>query len=283
MNYKLLAGALALLLLSGCTAQIGYRYLDTFVEWEIEDYVELTDSQQQTVSATIDAMHRWHARTQLPAYQDALRELRRLVADNELTYNDIDRFENILWQYWGAIQERVYEDAEVLSMLSLAQRRDIIQHLQEKLDEQREEEAEESESPILEQIDRVSRREERIKEWTGSITKKQQQIVRQWVQERPTGNFWLAYRQRWNDAFAEVILAEPIDMAALKALIMSPRQLRTPQHKEYTEQRTAVRHKYLWQLYQSLTPQQREKLLQQADEYLVLLDDLIADFAVPQN
>lgn len=281
MNYRLLGSVLALLLLSGCTAQIGYRYLDTFVEWEIEDYVELTDSQQQSLSSTIDEMHLWHARTQLPEYQRSLRELRRLVAEQQLTYNDIDRFENKLWQYWGAVQQRVFEDADLLSALSLSQRRDLIKHLQEKLEEQREEEAEESESPLLEQIDRVSRREERIKEWTGSITKEQQRLVRQWVQERPEGNYWLAYRQRWNDALAEVILAEPIDMAALKTLIISPRQLRTQQHKNYTEQRTAVRHKYLWKIYESLTPQQREKLLQQADEYLQLLDDLIADFAAP--
>ena len=29
------------LLLTGCTAQLGYRFADTFIEWRLEDYVEL--------------------------------------------------------------------------------------------------------------------------------------------------------------------------------------------------------------------------------------------------
>ena len=33
-------------LLIGCTAQFGYRYLDTFIEWQLDDYVELTDEKK---------------------------------------------------------------------------------------------------------------------------------------------------------------------------------------------------------------------------------------------
>jgi hypothetical protein len=160
----------------------------------------------------------------------------------------------------------------------MAQRRELLNNLQDKIDEQREEQAEDNDSPILAQIDRVNRREERLKEWTGDVTDEQQVLIRKWVRERPEGEFWLDYRQRWHDAFTNALLQQPPDMQALQALITEPRELRSAEHKAYTEQRTAVRHKYLWLLYESLTDGQRQKLLEQADEYLQLLDELIADF-----
>ena len=267
------------LLLTGCTAQLGYRFADTFIEWQLEDYVELNNDQQQQVSALIDELHVWHAQNELPKYREELAQLRTKIAENTLVYDDIDRVENKLWDFWSTVQQRVAEHADLLQQLSASQRKALIDAMQSKLEEQREEEQEEAQSELLEQIDRVSRREERIKDWTGSITEQQQTIVRQWVRERPTGGYWLNYRARWNDEFADALLSEPMDMDAINALIVEPRQLRSQAHKDYTEVRTAVRHKYLWKLHQSLTDQQRQRLLEKADEYLALLDDLIADFA----
>ena len=275
---KKLLCCLTVLLLTGCSAQLGYRYADTLVEWQLDDYVELTDDQQQRVSVTIDELHLWHAQQELPKYRTALAELREKIAAKQLQYDDIDRTENQLWQFWANVQNRLLDEVALLQDLSMAQRRELLNNLQDKIDEQREEQAEDNESPLLAQIDRVNRREERLKEWTGDVTDEQQVLIRKWVRERPEGEFWLDYRQRWHDAFADALLQQPPDMAALQALITEPRALRSAAHKAYTEQRTAVRHKYLWLLYESLTDSQRQKLLKQADEYLQLLDELIADF-----
>lgn len=279
MKRLLIACTATLVFLTGCTAQLGYRFADTFIEWQLDDYVELDDAQQQQVSTLIDELHVWHAQSELPKYRDELAQLRAKIAERKLVYNDIDAVENKLWDFWATIQQRVAKHAGMLQQLSISQRKDLIDALQTKLEEERNEEQEEAQSELLEQIDRVSRREERVKEWTGSITEQQQTIVRQWVLERPAGEYWLDYRARWNDAFAEALLSEPMDMEAINALIVDPRELRTQAHKDYTEVRTAVRHKYLWKLYESLTDAQRQRLLKQADEYLALLDDLIADFA----
>lgn len=279
MKRLLIASAAVALMLTGCTAQLGYRFADTFVEWQLDDFVDLNDQQQEQVSALIDELHVWHAQSELPKYRDELLSLRGKIADSTLKYNDIDLTENKLWGFWANVQQRIAEHADLLQQLSLSQRKDLITTLQTRLEEEREEESEEAQSQLLEQIDRVSRREQRFKEWVGSITEQQQSLIRQWVMERPDGDYWLGYRERWNDTFAEAILSEPVNMELVNQLIVQPRELRSKEHNEYTEIRTAVRHKYLWKLYQSLNDKQRQRLLKKADEYLNLLDDLIADFA----
>lgn len=275
---RLLALAVTALLVAGCTAQYGYRFADTLVEWQLDNYVELNDQQEQRVSSVIDQLHVWHAQQELPKYRQSLLQLRQLIATKEFKKHHIDDFEQLLWDYWGNVQQRLAGEAELLNDLTLSQRRELLDNLNEKLKERQQEQVEEQQSPILEQLDRVTRREERLEKWTGNVTVEQQNIIRRWVQDRPDGDFWLAYRQTWNDAFAEVLMQQPIPKEPLQQLIVEPRQLMSEQHQQYNQLRRCVRYNYLWQLYVSLTEQQRQRLLDKADEYEQLLSDLIEHF-----
>lgn len=277
---KLLVGSFILLLLAGCTAQLGYRYADTLIEWRLSDYVSLTDQQSELVSAKIDELHLWHATTELPKYRRLLQNVRQQISTQSLSYNDIDVIENKLWQLWSNIQQRLVKEAHLAAELSMSQRAELLDNMQEKLNEDYEEQQQLAEqSEFVRLIERGAKREERLQEWFGEVTKPQQQLLRQWLQEQPSGNHWLDYRQQWLDTLSTALLKNPIDLPVINQLVVEPQNLRTEQHIAYTEQRTAVRHKYLFKLYQSMSEQQRQYLLAEIDEYLSLLDDLIEDFS----
>lgn len=267
------------ILLVGCTAQLGYRYADTLVEWQLDEYVTLTDPQQEFTSQLIDELHRWHAQQELPKYRQSLQALRDALANKQFSASNLESIEASLWRYWGNLQQRIADEAEAINTLSFEQKEELLGNLQERLDERREEEREESESPILEQIDRVNRMEERLEEWTGDVTKEQQQLLHDWVKKIPDQDYWFDYRQRWHDQFAQVLLMEPVPIDALVELIVSPDKLRTEQHQDYMEQRRQLRAEYMLALEDSLTDDQRRRLLDKIDEYLTLLDDLIDHFA----
>lgn len=265
--------------LVGCTAQLGYRYADTLIEWQLDDYVSLTDEQQSEVSKLIDQLHRWHAQQELPKYHAALTELRNKLANDDFDESDLAAIEDDVWGFWSNIQQRAANEVERVDMLSFEQRQELVNSLQEKLDEDREEEQEEDEqNPILADIDRVNRIAERLEEWTGGITDEQKQLLREWVDELPEGDFWLDYRQRWADEFAAVMLQENVDTADLRELMVNPRALRTEQHEQYTEQRRQLRYRYLLQIEDQLNAEQRQHLLDKIDEYIALIDDLIQHF-----
>ncbi|MGM0525476.1 MAG: DUF6279 family lipoprotein [Pseudomonadota bacterium] len=266
------------LLLTGCAAQLGYRYADTLVEWQLDEYVELNSDQQQQASQVIEELHQWHATTELPKYREALLELRTLIAEQSLKQEHIGEFEDQLRQSWSNIQQRVVKHTDLLNELTPEQRKQLISNLYDNIKEEREERADDDSSELLAQIERVNRREERLEEWTGEVTGEQKFIMREWVKAQPDGSFWLDYRERWTAEFETVLLKQPIPQQPLNRLVTDPRHIRSDAHNEFNEKRRAVRHEYFWKLYQSLNQQQREKLVDKADEYLELLSDLIADF-----
>jgi len=266
------------LVLTGCAAQLGYRYADTLVEWQLDDYVELNSEQQQQASQVIDQLHQWHATTELPKYRRELLKLRTLISEQSLQREHIGEFEDKLWLFWSNVQQQVVKHSDLLNQLTVEQRRQLISNLYENIEEERAERAEDNTSELLAEIERVNRREERLKEWTGEVTKEQQVILHDWVKARPESSFWLDYRQRWTAEFETVLLQQPIPEQPLNRLITQPREIRSEAHLQYNEQRRYVRHKYMWALYQSLNQKQRDRLVNKADEYLELLSDLIADF-----
>ena len=68
---RLIAGLLALALLSGCSAnRFLYNRADTFVRWAVDDYVDFTSEQQQRFNDNLDVLLDWHRRAELPRYRE---------------------------------------------------------------------------------------------------------------------------------------------------------------------------------------------------------------------
>ena len=64
-----LAVVSSVLLLSGCSLSFYYKYVDWYVEWELEDYMSLTNAQEDIIEQVAKL---WNAQTQrTPACKSA--------------------------------------------------------------------------------------------------------------------------------------------------------------------------------------------------------------------
>ncbi|MDV6315141.1 DUF6279 family lipoprotein [Idiomarina sp. HP20-50] len=279
--YRLLGVLTVLAIIAGCTANIGYQFADTLVEWKVKDYVDLNDQQEKVLAQKIDAMHQWHAQTQLPLYRSELKALRDKVKTRSLTLRDIEAFENTLWVFWRNVLEQLEAESDLISTLSVKQRQQLIARLEEAQEERYQRwQEDKQDNPILQRLDRVTEVEEDLEDIIGDLTEEQDKLLRRWVNDSPgLQGEWLSYRSRWLTEFEKVLLNQPLDKDRLASLIVNPQQLRSKSFQKQREQSSERRRQFLWEMYQSLTNEQREKVINKADEYINLIDSLISDFS----
>ncbi|MCK7458616.1 DUF6279 family lipoprotein [Idiomarina aminovorans] len=279
--YRLIGVFTAFVFIAGCTANIGYQFADTLVEWKVNDYVDLNDKQEELLSEKVDRMHLWHAQTQLPLYREELKSLRDKVEKKSLTHEDISAFEDSLWTFWNNVLIQVEAEADLLATLTLEQREQLINRLEEAQQQRYQRlHKDKKQNPILRQLDRITDVEEDLEDILGDLTPEQDKLLRSWVKDSPElREQWLSYRDSWLTEFEKALLSQPVDKKRLSSLILDPKQLRIDEFQQQAQQSSELRKKFLWGMYQSLNQEQRKKVIKKADEYIDLLDSLISDFS----
>ncbi len=78
--FALVLSLLLGLTLGGCSAvRIGYNNAPNLLYWWIDGYVDFDDVQSAKARDTLDALHAWHARQELPAYIKLLQTLQAIA------------------------------------------------------------------------------------------------------------------------------------------------------------------------------------------------------------
>lgn len=278
--YRLIALLMALTVTVGCTANIGYHFADTLVEWKVNDYVDLNDQQDAILAAKVDELHQWHAQTQLPLYLNELTVLRDKVKAQSLRQEDIANFEQRLWVFWRNVLEQLESESQLLETLTMEQRQQLIVRLEETQEERYQRwQDDKDDNPILQKLDRITEVEEDLEDIMGDLTEEQDRLLRLWVKKAPQlEQEWLSYRANWLTAFEKALLSQPLDKKRLSSLIVNPQQLRSQSFQQLSGQSSELRKKFLWDMYRSLTEEQRQKVIDKANEYIDLINSLINDF-----
>lgn len=270
-----------LLILGGCSTQFGYRFADTFVEWQLAKYVDLSGQLEDNVDRSIDELHLWHARTQLPRYRAMLDELIVTLDEDELGANEIISYSDRLFDFWKTIRNQLEPYAlTYLPQLSAEQREQLITNLRERLEEEREEDAELD--PREQRRERLDRTLERAKEWLGPLRAEQRTLVRRWLDERVRNDEeWLAYQEAWLDLFATTLRepAAPDYADRMSLLITAPESLRSEALIDASQYNRALTQQLMLDLYQTLSYGQKRHLRNKLAEYRATVDSLINNFA----
>jgi hypothetical protein len=272
---------LSLLVLVGCSNRLGYRFVDTFIEWKLADYVSLSGQLATDVSAGIDELHLWHAQTQLPIYRSHLAELRGLIINDDLTEADMYRYSDIMTDWWQAVRAQVEPYAlHYMPQLSMPQREQIIQKIQADIDERKEEI---NASDFAEVLKRSHKRmENSLNGWIGRLESGQLRYLRRWLEQRQDVRvIWLDYQQLWLDEFASVLMQDDSELfqQRLSGLILQPEQMRPVALQQSLDSGREATMIMIYSMYESLTPKQKHRLVRTIDGYLADLDSLIVRYA----
>ncbi|MGP4843077.1 DUF6279 family lipoprotein [Marinobacter sp. 1Y8] len=197
---------LIVLFVSGCSSTtLAYRQLDWAIVWWVDDFIPLTDPQQDRLSQQVDQLLAWHCQSELPRYTQWLDQLHRQTAANPITRETVLKQQDALFDTIDRLLiEITPATTELLAGLTDSQ----VNALAESMAEKRQEREDEllSEDPQEQLEKREERVRERAERWLGPLMPTQRAIIAQWNAERGRQTeIWFDGRARWQAALLDAL------------------------------------------------------------------------------
>jgi phosphoglycolate phosphatase-like HAD superfamily hydrolase len=218
------------LAIAGCSsARLAYRYADWGTVWWVEDYVSLTNDQENTLEQGVRDLRQWHCSRELPRYELWLSSL---VADaNTAVLTDAARMEFHQEQLL-ALLPAITEKATPMIVAFLKTLTDEqVQELATNMASSQQELEQKllRNSPEATASARAQRTAERLETWLGDFSDDQYFRVQRWsAAQAGQTEIWLEGRQRWQQAFLEALQQrQQAEFAGVIAeLLQNPEQAR---------------------------------------------------------
>ena len=280
LNYSALRALLAVLVISvstsGCTTKLVYDFLDWGLYWELKDYVKFTRDQRLLVKDEISQLIDWHRSKELPQYADQLQRLSKELKSG-ITVEQLEESYNNLRDSWQRIVIKTLPAAvDIISNLNDEQVNDFFEILIEKEGD----DAKKIENGT--NVRTVKKREayvsKKIVDVIGKLNEDQKSLIAQWaLSMKPTKELSLAQAIQWRTRM-QTVLAERHNEQQLEnnlmVLFANPDQLRSTSYRRVIEKNKRLIMQLLFDLNQTLTNQQRSKLVKKLQSYINDFRDL---------
>ena len=280
LNYKALRSLLAVLVISvsasGCTIKLAYNFLDWGLYWELKDYVKFNRDQRLLVKDEISQLLDWHRSDELPQYADQLEKL-SIGLESGMTVEQLEESYNNLRDSWQRIVIKTLPAAaDIISNLNDQQINDFFEMLIEKEDEDAKDIESGTSARTLEK--RESYVSKKIVDVIGKLNEEQNDLIAQWAGSMvPTKEFSLVQAIQWRTRM-QAAIAERHDEQLLEKNLMvlfaNPDQLRSASYRRVIEKNKRLIMQLLFDLNQTLTNQQRSKLVKKLNGFIVDFRDL---------
>lgn len=271
-RYALLLVVLFLLLLSACTFSYLYRQLDWLIPWHLSDYVSVDNTQRSELERRLIARLEWHCGTQLTAYAEWFREMRR--APHPFSRTDLEHHYRRSLEFWHVLMEKLSPDISTLLIsASDAQVKELMSNLELRNQELEKRYVKAGWKKVRQR--RIERMEEILRRWIGPLNEKQQQALERWSRELgKSGDDWIESRRRWQRALGDA-LAHRADRERfaerIRILFVEPRQLWPEAYRKEYGRLLARTLDMLAEVAAAETPEQQrhfnEKLLSWVDDF----------------
>nr|WP_235781799.1 DUF6279 family lipoprotein [Shewanella vesiculosa] len=169
---KLIILLLSSLFFVGCSTKVSYFFLDWAIEWEVEEYVDLTSEQQDKFDLIVESFLVWHRQQELPRYRDQLSLLSSLTNQQTMTPELWLEQVSMAKAHWYRIFDFVMPDLlPLIASLSDEQVEQILVQLKKEQRELIEEYAGKDQAELITDSDK--RIAKQLSEWTGNVTDEQ--------------------------------------------------------------------------------------------------------------
>ena len=282
LNYKALRVLLAVLVISisasGCTVKLAYNFLDWGLYWELKDYVKFNQDQRLLVKDEISQLIEWHRNAELPKYADQLEKL-SIGLQSGMTVEQLEATYDNLRDSWRRIVIKTLPAAVVIiSNLNDQQINDFFEMLIEKEgDDAKDIESGANAQTVKEREAYVS---EKLVDAIGQLNEEQKALIAQWARSiESTKELSLAQAIQWRTRM-QVVISERNDAQQLEknlmVLLANPDQLRPASYRSVIEKNKRRVMQLLFDLNETLTNQQRSKLVKKLEGFIEDFRDLSA-------
>ena len=280
LNYKALRALLAVLVISvstsGCTTKLAYDFLDWGLYWELKDYVKFTRDQRLLVKDEISQLIDWHRSEELPQYADQLEKLSKELKSG-ITVEQLEESYNNLRDSWQRIVIKTLPaTVDIISNLNDEQVNDFFEMLIEKEGDDAKKIEKGTNARTLKK--REAYVSKKIVDVIGKLNEDQKSLIAQWaLSMKPTKELSLAQAIQWRTRM-QTVLAERHNEQQLEnnlmVLFANPDQIRSASYRRVIEKNKRLIMQLLFDLNQTLTNQQRSKLVKKLKSYINDFRDL---------
>ena len=252
-----------IIFLTGCTVKFYYNQLDWLVPWYVDDYVSLTNQQEELLQEHLDEYLRWHRKEQLPVYADFL-EWAASASEDGLDDNEIQHLQERVNFFIASMFTRLapalvdlfqsFSDEQVEELFASFERENL-EYVEERID-------------VTERKHREDRAEELtdlVERWTGNLDDPQLQYIENWsTQYRRMSADFLASRKKWQGEL-RLILQKRDDRdyleSALLDLFARRYSHRSAQYQEKFQHNEDLLRSLYAKLDDSLSSRQRQSMV----------------------
>lgn len=271
---KVILIVIAISTLSACTMRTAYNYLDWYLAWQIDDYVELTSEQEELFDRAVDNFIAWHRVQELPKYRKMLTELKSSVEKQDSStltqvFNNADR----VWL--DSAQEVAPSIILLLEKLTMAQRQELVKNIKAKQQEDHKKWREQAKRSAEE---RVEEEVEELTETLGELTAKQKEAYLVTLDSfSSTREMRIKSREIWMNKFETALTAsQNVDQITLYELFTDMSSYRSEEHMSTSQANEQIYLAFLTKNLPTLTTKQQKHIIGNIQEYLDDLDYLIA-------
>jgi hypothetical protein len=276
---RILVTVLLALLLSACSRiQLAYNNLDWLLPHYLRSYMPLSDNQDSLLEAGVDNFLHWHCSTQVANYAQLLREVDRRFRSDDLTWTELETFNDSVQQAWtGILQQASPALGVILLTADEAQIKELFEGFEERNSEWLEEFKATSDEELRDDYrDRMSKE---LQRWFGELDERQEQRLVVWSRQfQPLGLQGLEVRQRWQSRLQEIMKNARNDPEAFQRkfaeLLINPDTLRTPLYQQRLDHNRNVTIDMLYSIVQQLSDAQKYQLKRQVEAMAGDFDDL---------
>jgi hypothetical protein len=269
------------LLLSGCSTKFIYKNVDWLVYWYLDDFVELTEQQEDVLDLKLATWLDWHKQNEIPKYIAHLDELSTDIASQKISLAKMDYHQQKAAEHWIRLKTRIVPDlVEMANSLTQEQ----VSSMFTELDERNQEEAEEREERLQKTLenrrkDALKRNKKSLKRWIGSLSSEQEQLIENmYGNYHSNGELWWQYRVKYQAELKSLLQTDNRDDAfsrKLRELLMTPEIYRSEELNQRQLENSNTYKSFLLSVDGLATPEQRLHLLSEISEFNQDLNVLI--------
>ncbi|MGR5219224.1 DUF6279 family lipoprotein [Vibrio parahaemolyticus] len=268
----------SLIIISGCTTKFLYSNLDWVLVEYIDDYVTLSDGQEDILSERITLLGQWHKENELPQYLEQLTQIRnqdpkKIDADYVLKQMDEVKI------HTKRLMNQVTPDLYALTLqMSDEQVKELLQNF-EKQDRRFVDKYQGLSEVEIREIYR-ERIEENMARWYGDLSDEQKALAKAWSDDMEvTISDWQAHRQQMQ-YYMRQLLNRRNDLAYYQSefqrFLNNSESFYSVQLARKIDHNRNVAAKYIAQSLNQMTAQQHQHLVKEIDEWRDIASDLIS-------
>lgn len=195
-------------LLGACSNTFIYNQLDWLIPWYVDDYVDLTRDQRQSLKARVRVLLDWHRSEELASY---LQILDRVEADlsQPVTGGQVEQWANLMVAAYERIEAQMLPVAfELGADLNEEQMAEFIGKLEEGQEELEEEYLERSDEEYVEEVREYFT--ENLGDFLGRLTREQLDVIDlAAISLKRFDTAWLEERAQWIAKLSGLLQREP--------------------------------------------------------------------------